>query len=38
MIYSSVKDLKNKILNELSSLITEDYVLLDIPNHKNIRK
>lgn len=36
MIYSSVKDLKNKILNELSSLITEDYVLLDIPNHKNI--
>ncbi len=36
MIYSSVKDLKNNILDELSSLITEDYVLLDIPNHKNI--
>lgn len=36
MILNSVNDLKNKVLQELSSLITEDYVLLDIPNHKNI--
>lgn len=36
MILNSVNNLKNKVLQELSSLITEDYVLLDIPNHKNI--
>ena len=36
MILSSVNDLKNTVLNELTALITGDYVLLDIPNHKNI--
>lgn len=36
MILNSVNNLKNKVQQELSSLITEDYVLLDIPNHKNI--
>jgi len=36
MILSSVNDLKNKVLKELSAQITGDYVLLDIPNHKNI--
>ena len=36
MILSSVNDLKNKVIKELSTLITGDYVLLDVPNYKNI--
>ena len=36
MILNSIHNLRALILQRLSSLITEDYVLLDIPNYKNI--
>jgi exopolysaccharide biosynthesis predicted pyruvyltransferase EpsI len=36
MTLNSIHNLRALIHQELSSLITEDYVLLDIPNHKNI--
>lgn len=33
---SQIQDLQNIIFDTLSSLITDDFVLLDVPNHRNI--
>ena len=36
MQFNSIQDLNNLIQSQLSDYITSDYVLYDIPNHRNI--